>query len=285
MRGRFTWGMERKIPVYEGLSGTTQRTLPLTGAPDPLRTAGDPPISPRPRGAFGAPAIPLHSGRTYRRSEPEDAGGVTDKRVTGVCYSAQMDTAIVFDENYLRALRDRDTAAEDYLVTRFFQPVKIKLRARLRSPELVQDACQETFLRVLAYFRSGKTLNNPASLPGFIHTVSHNVALELLRSHTRQDQIPENAPETPDSSVSAEVQLVTDERKEMVRRVISELAPRDRELLRRVFLEDEDKDVVCQEMHVDRGYLRVLLHRARLRLKAALLDINLNSQSAARARH
>src|SRR3954469_2674844 len=102
-------------------------------------------------------------------------------------YSSQMQGAGAFDENYLRALRDRDQEAEDFLVSRFFQPVKLKLRARLRSPELVQDACQETFLRVLTYFQSGKTLNNPASLPGFIHSVAHNVALELLRAHTRQD--------------------------------------------------------------------------------------------------
>src|SRR5215471_12999098 len=116
-------------------------------------------------------------------------------------YSTQMEGG-VFDESYLRALREHDKEAEDYLISRFFLPVKLKLRARLRSPELIQDACQETFLRVLTYFRSGKTLNNPASLPGFVHTVCHNVALELLRAHTRYDQLAENAPEPADFTPS-----------------------------------------------------------------------------------
>ena len=45
---------------------------------------------------------------------------------------------------------------------------------------------------------------------------------------------------------------------------------KDRQLLRRVFLDEEDKDQVCREFQVDRNYLRVLLHRARLRFRAAL---------------
>ncbi|HVX67804.1 MAG TPA: sigma-70 family RNA polymerase sigma factor [Bryobacteraceae bacterium] len=179
--------------------------------------------------------------------------------------------APLFDERYLRALADGETDAEDFLVSYFSRPVQLKLRARLRSPQLVQDASQETFLRVFSYFRSGKTLDNPASLPGFVHTVCHNVALEYLRAHTRHPQVPENAPEAADSAPDPEGRMVTEERKELVRRVLDELSEQDRRLLRRVFLEDEDKDAVCGELKVDRNYLRVLLHRARLRFKAAML--------------
>ena len=178
---------------------------------------------------------------------------------------------LLFDDTYLRALKERDQDTENHLVSYFSRPVQLKLRARLRSPELVQDARQETFLRVFSYFRAGKTLDNPASLPGFVHTVCHNVALELLRGHLRHDQMAENAPEPADSAPGPEDQMVTSERKQIVRRLLGELAEKDRELLRRVLLEEEDKDAVCREFRVDRGYLRVLLHRARLRFKAALL--------------
>jgi RNA polymerase sigma-70 factor (ECF subfamily) len=179
-------------------------------------------------------------------------------------------TQQLFDEQYLQALRDRDPDAENYLVAHFSRPVQLKLRARLRSPELVQDASQETFLRVLRYFSSGKTLDNPASLPGFIHTVCHNVALEFLRAHTRQSQVPENAPDVPDSSPGPDRQLDAGERAALVGRVLEEMNEKDRQLLRRVFLDEEDKDLVCSEFHVDRGYLRVLLHRARNRFRAVL---------------
>lgn len=169
-------------------------------------------------------------------------------------------------------MADRDPEAENFLVAQFSRPVQLKLRARLRSPELIQDASQETFLRVLSYFRSGKTLDNPASLPGFVHSVCHNISLEFLRGHTRYGQIPENFPDPADHSISPEGLVLSNERQAAVRRVLGELPEKDRELLRRVLLEEEDKDQVCREYQVDRGYLRVLLHRARLRFKAVLVQ-------------
>ena len=178
----------------------------------------------------------------------------------------------LFDDAYLRGLQNRDPDTENHLIASFSKAIQVKLQTRLRWPELVQDARQETFLRVLTYFRSGKTLENPASLPGFIHKVCHNVALELLRSHTRQDQMAENAPEPLDASAGPEDQAVTAERKRIVRRLLTELPAKDRELLRRVLLDEEDKDAVSREFGVDRNYLRVLLHRARLKFKAALLE-------------
>ena len=174
----------------------------------------------------------------------------------------------LFDETYLGALKGRDPKAENHLISYFSRPVQIKLRARLRSPELIQDAFQETFLRVLTYFRSGKTLENPGSLPGFIHATCHNVALEFLRAHTRHDQFPETLPDPVATGLDPERQCVTEERKALVRRLLEELSEKDRKLLKRVFLDEEDKDTVCREFDVDRGYLRVLLHRARTRFRA-----------------
>lgn len=177
-----------------------------------------------------------------------------------------------FTGEYLRALQERNPDVENDLIACFSRPVRAKLRGRLRSPDLVQDASQETFLRVFSYFRSGKTLDNPASLPGFVHTVCHNVALELLRAHTRHEQLPERSLEPADTAPDPEGSLVTEERKNFVTKLLRELSTKDQQLLRRVFLDEEDKDRVCREFHVDRGYLRVLLHRARLRCKAAILE-------------
>jgi RNA polymerase sigma-70 factor, ECF subfamily len=180
----------------------------------------------------------------------------------------------LFDAGYLQALTDRNEDVEQHLVSHFSRAVQGKLRNQLRSPELAQDACQETFLRVFNYFRSGKTLDNPASLPGFIHKVSHNIALEFLRSHTRHPQLAEDAKEPVDTAPSPEGQVVTEERKRIVRRILGNLPGKDRELLQRIFLEEEDKDFVCSQLGVDRDYLRVLLYRARLRMKTAWLQLD-----------
>jgi RNA polymerase sigma-70 factor (ECF subfamily) len=176
----------------------------------------------------------------------------------------------LFDQAYLIALRDQDQGAAANLVTFFARPLWLKLHARLRSPQLIEDARQETFLRVLAYFRSGKTLNNPASLPGFVLSVCNNVCHEFLRAHTRHEQMPAEGPDPPDAGMNPEQNVVTEERKQIVIEILSDLSHKDRQLLRRVFLDEADKDEVCHELGVSREYLRVLVHRAKLRLKAAL---------------
>ncbi len=177
----------------------------------------------------------------------------------------------LFDETYLTALRERSREVEDHFIAHFTSPIRSKLSARLRSPDLVQDASQETFMRVLNYFRSGKTLDKPGSLPGFVHSVCHNVSLEFRRGNARYAQIPEDHHEPADPGLDPQFQLVNDERKAMVLRLLGELSELDRKLLRRVFLDEEDKDVVCRELQVDRDHLRVLLFRARQRMKTAIL--------------
>jgi RNA polymerase sigma-70 factor (ECF subfamily) len=56
-----------------------------------------------------------------------------------------------------------------------------------------------------------------------------------------------------------------------VRRVIGDLPPRDRDLLRALFLEEQEKSEVCARFGVEPDYLRVLLHRAKARFKALYL--------------
>ena len=62
--------------------------------------------------------------------------------------------------------------------------------------------------------------------------------------------------------------MVSKQRSEQVRKILSGLPARDRELLRAVLLEENDKDMLCREIGVDRNYLRVLLHRAKNKFKA-----------------
>src|SRR5947209_7007464 len=146
------------------------------------------------------------------------------------------------------------------------KPLERKLRARLRSADSIEEGCQETLLRVLTYFRAGKTLDTPERLPGFVLGVANHVALELLRAGRRHEPIAEGAQDPPDY-LTPEIQAVTEERKRLVEKVLAELPEHDGQILRLVFLEEQDRDEICRKLGVDRSYLRVLLHRAKLRFK------------------
>jgi RNA polymerase sigma-70 factor (ECF subfamily) len=172
-----------------------------------------------------------------------------------------------FNEQYLQALKEHDPSAEEQLVHTFAEPVKSALRRRLRSSETVDDASQETFLRVLKHFRQGKSLQSPESLPAFVSSVSINVSLELLRVNTHCEQLHENAPDPADHRANPERATLIRERERIIHSTLSKLTRKDQRVLRRVFLEEVDKDQVCDELHTNRSHLRVALHRARRRFK------------------
>jgi RNA polymerase sigma-70 factor (ECF subfamily) len=94
--------------------------------------------------------------------------------------------------------------------------------------------------------------------------------MELLRASTRHPPIPEEAQNLVDGRASTESGVVTRERKELVRNIMSSLSENDQKILRAVFLEEADKAEICKRFQVDRDYLRVLVHRAKNRFREAL---------------
>jgi RNA polymerase sigma-70 factor (ECF subfamily) len=177
-----------------------------------------------------------------------------------------------FDGGYLQRLRGGDTETERHFIAYFKDLLRIKLRSRLRSPQLVEDACQETFLRVFKTLRSGEEIQHPERLGAYVNTVCNHVLLELYRSEKRHRPMSDSSVAyIEDDAPIAEDRLLAVERRVLVRRVIDDLPDLDRRLMRALFVEERDKDEVCKEFKVDRSYLRVLLHRAKLRFRALYL--------------
>jgi RNA polymerase sigma-70 factor, ECF subfamily len=175
-----------------------------------------------------------------------------------------------FDQSYVTRLIHGDAETERHFSRYFGELLSIKLRCRLRSSHLVDDARQETFLRVLNVLRNKGGLEHPERLGAFVNAVCDNVLSEFFRAGSRYQQPPENAPDPEDESASADSEYITEERKKLIRQVLNKLSDTDRMVLRRVFLEDRDKDEVCRELGIDRGYLRVRVHRALARFRSAL---------------
>ena len=166
-----------------------------------------------------------------------------------------------FDESYLRRLRERDSVTETHFVAYFGDLLRIKLRSRVFSAHAVEDVQQETFSRVITAVRGGE-IRQPDRLGAFVNSVCNNVRLELYRDITRNQHLDADSVEVADPNADLEEKVLRQERAEMVRQVLEKLSPRDNNILRAV-LDERDKDEICKEFGVDRGYLRVLLHRAK----------------------
>ena len=172
-----------------------------------------------------------------------------------------------FTGQYVQKLRDGDSDVEQHFVEYFSSLLFAKLRFHLRSGQEVQELRQEVFLRVLRVLRQGDGLQKPERLGAYVNSVCNNVLLEHFRQRSRIVQFDEHTPEPTDLRTDPESELVTAENQNRVRSLVAELAPIDRRILKALYLEEREKDSVCREFGVTRGYLRVLLHRAKERFR------------------
>ncbi|MGE0592196.1 MAG: RNA polymerase sigma factor [Vicinamibacterales bacterium] len=176
-----------------------------------------------------------------------------------------------FDRAYIDRLTAGDPDTEQHFTRYFGQLLTIKLRSRLRSPALIEDARQETFARVLLTLRRKGGVTSAEGFGAFVNSVCNNVLFEAYRSEGRVTPLDEdNHAEPADPAGSAEESVLEDESRARVHRALATLPQRERDLIRWLFFEERDKDEICAELNVDRNYLRVLLHRAKARFRASL---------------
>ena len=174
---------------------------------------------------------------------------------------------VEFDARYLARLKDGDVRTEEHFTAYFSNVIWLKLRNRVRSRHLIDEIRQETFTRVINYLKSPKTIQYPERFGGFVLSVCNNVMLEVLRAESQLRPSGDKRPEPQDERVRVEDDIVTEERKRMVREVLAELSKKDRALLKMVFLEEGDREAISRQFGVDTDYLRVLLHSAKERFR------------------
>ena len=169
-----------------------------------------------------------------------------------------------FDVAYVEKLRHGDEATERHFHSYFGELITLKLRSRLQSKQAIEDVRQETFSRVFTLLRSDGGIRQAERLGALVNSVCNHVLFEQYRSSKRAEPLDEEqGRQLVDSRSDALDQVISTQTTQTVREVLNKLSDRDRDLLRGVFLEDRDKDEVCRELGVDRGYLRVLVHRAK----------------------
>ncbi len=171
-----------------------------------------------------------------------------------------------FDDEYLRRLREGDRQTTDHFVAYFGEFLLIKLRKRLDTKQAIDDVRQEVFAR---FFAKLQDIQDGAKLGSFVNSICNHVLMEWYRVESKSDQFARVQTFDEATKTTIEDELVTEETKVIVRRVLDRLNPREASILRALFLEEGSKDDVCKQFGVDRKYLRVLLHRAKEHFRSA----------------
>jgi len=172
-----------------------------------------------------------------------------------------------FDADYLRRLQAQDPATETHFVAYFTERLlRPKFFARMVSRDQVQDLVNETLFRAFVAVRAGNVVH-PERLGAFVSRVGDNVHSEYVRDEIRHRHEDLEGIEVPGRVPGPDEVFKQKELKKAMREVIRKLGPRDRKILKAIFLHEIDKDEICLKFGVDRVHLRLIVHRA---LKKAL---------------
>ena len=171
-----------------------------------------------------------------------------------------------------------DPEAERLLVERYQRPIRALLRQRLKQQADVEDFVQDTLSLGLSKVRDGQ-VREPDKLGSFLMSMARNLVIEHFRRLQRRrteadsDRVAEQAAPGSDLHPGTEARLLANERALLVHRMLLELeTPRDRDILTRFYLQEEEKDSICDDLGLSSLHFNRVLHRARQRYKKIFED-------------
>lgn len=161
-----------------------------------------------------------------------------------------------------------DRTAESELIARYARGVRLILLKRTGNPQLASDLCQDTFVVMLRKLRAGE-LRNSDSLAAFISQTAVNLSIQHFRKEVRYEYSRDGIIELQAAhSDKNDEQLDSQTTRVMLDGVLKQLAvARDREILRRFYLSDDDKDEICRDLQLSSAHFDRVLYRAKQRMR------------------
>ncbi len=151
--------------------------------------------------------------------------------------------------------------------------VRVLLIKELRDSALADDLCNETFRVVIERLRE-EPLKDQSKLPYYLAQTARHLVIanrqksQRRRTDTGQQQAIDDA---SDPEHEPSVILARQARATAVRKVLEEMrSTRDREILVRVYLHDQDREQVCRELGIDESHFKRVIFNARERFRTLM---------------
>ena len=156
-------------------------------------------------------------------------------------------------------------------VYRDYPGLRALILRRVRDPEVAADILQDAAVTTLEKLRRGE-IAHPENVGGYLY----RVALNHLRNHRRKDRTTLSSATGLNELEGAGYDLEWErvgrpQWAAAARQMLKEMpAPRDRELLIRFYLNDEEKAQICHELRLSREHFNRVIFRARNRFRELL---------------
>jgi RNA polymerase sigma-70 factor (ECF subfamily) len=165
-----------------------------------------------------------------------------------------------------------DRRAEEELVRRYQRGLIFLLKRRTRDPQLALDLTQETFRIAIEKLRQSP-IEQVERVAAYLRGTAVNLAMADVRKHVRRGTTADSdAVDAAAADTAGPFENVSSEQvQRLVRKLLDELpVPRDREILIKTYLEDQDKSAICEALGVDAAHYNRVLFRAKQRFRELL---------------
>ena len=165
------------------------------------------------------------------------------------------------------------TEMQDHVYVKYRPPLMVVFEHRGINPDDAEDLLQRTFEQAIKKIRSQGGLNDPSNLGGYLYRTAINLASAYWRTgrSQRHDSDSELISNISDEATPVEDRLDSDKLAGCVRELVQELrAPRDREVLERLYLREESRDAICESLNLTNKQLAQVLWRAHQRFRTIL---------------
>lgn len=172
----------------------------------------------------------------------------------------------------VRKIRAGDTVAETALVERYSKGLRFLLLRRTRDEERAQDLLHDTFYIAITKLREGD-IESPERVAGYLRGIAVRVAMNAGRRQRREPYAMdvEAVAQIPDREPRQFEHVARKQTRAAVHKLLKSMTvERDREILTRFYVEDEDKEEICRVLGLDSLHFNRVLFRAKKRFRKLL---------------
>lgn len=164
-----------------------------------------------------------------------------------------------------RSQEDFEAATELY--NRYICPIYRFVRSQVPNDQVAEDLTAHVFFKA---FSHSSTFKAEGSYRAWIYRIARNCVSSWRRSAERSTLVVEEFPEAVDAAPSPVSAAISSQERTFIWNTVASLPPAQREVVALHYLRDLTIEEISHVTERSSGAIRVLLHRARNKLRALL---------------
>lgn len=146
------------------------------------------------------------------------------------------------------------------------------LHRRIRDANIAQEILNDAVATAIAHSRAGRVAD-PKRLAGYVYRVALNLYRNYRREYANRPGVhatDEDVDQLPAQRTTEDAAMKTGVLRQILSIIASLPTVRDREIVKRFYLDEEDKDEICRSLGLSPLHFDRVIFRARQRMRSLL---------------